>query len=258
MLSMDEDAFRLFYERTSRPVWLYLMKMTGDSSAADDLLQDIVLPVPADPSGLRERRASPELPVQDCDESCPGRPAPGLVEAQRVARRGGRRASCWSTSRHALSSRADLARAMSRLRPRERALLWLAYAQGSSHDEIAGSLGLRKVERQAAPVPGAEAPGGSAGKVMMGLISNPTECRREAEVVSAVHAGELAARRRVGACRARCELPGLQARWRRSRALSTLSGEAPTAWCRCRRRPGCIGGHRCAPGWRPPRPPHSR
>ena len=32
---------------------------------------------------------------------------------------------------------------MARLKPRERALLWLAYAQGSSHKEIAESLGLR-------------------------------------------------------------------------------------------------------------------
>jgi RNA polymerase sigma-70 factor (ECF subfamily) len=38
---------------------------------------------------------------------------------------------------------ADLRRAMARLKPRERALLWLAYAQGSSHKEIAESLGLR-------------------------------------------------------------------------------------------------------------------
>ena len=32
---------------------------------------------------------------------------------------------------------------MARLKPRERDLLWLAYAQGSSHQEIAESLGLK-------------------------------------------------------------------------------------------------------------------
>jgi RNA polymerase sigma-70 factor (ECF subfamily) len=32
---------------------------------------------------------------------------------------------------------------MGRLKPRERALLWLAYAQGSSHREIADVLGLK-------------------------------------------------------------------------------------------------------------------
>jgi RNA polymerase sigma-70 factor (ECF subfamily) len=39
--------------------------------------------------------------------------------------------------------RVDLSRAMARLKPRERDLLWLAYAQGSSHREIADVLGLR-------------------------------------------------------------------------------------------------------------------
>jgi RNA polymerase sigma-70 factor (ECF subfamily) len=33
---------------------------------------------------------------------------------------------------------------MARLKPRERALLWLAYAQGSSHEEIAQSIGVRR------------------------------------------------------------------------------------------------------------------
>ena len=32
---------------------------------------------------------------------------------------------------------------MARLKPRERDLLWLAYAQGSSHKEIAETLGLK-------------------------------------------------------------------------------------------------------------------
>ena len=39
--------------------------------------------------------------------------------------------------------RTDLTRAMAQLTSRERELLWLAYAQGSSHVEIAEALGLK-------------------------------------------------------------------------------------------------------------------
>ena len=37
---MTEEEFRAFYELTSRPVWVYLTRMTGDSRLADDLLQE--------------------------------------------------------------------------------------------------------------------------------------------------------------------------------------------------------------------------
>src|SRR5436189_5580425 len=38
--AMDEETFRAFYDRTARPVWAYLRRLTGDPSGADDLLQE--------------------------------------------------------------------------------------------------------------------------------------------------------------------------------------------------------------------------
>ena len=37
---------------------------------------------------------------------------------------------------------ADIAKIFSELKPRDRALLWLAYVEGESHEEIASSLGV--------------------------------------------------------------------------------------------------------------------
>lgn len=144
VFEMDEETFRAFYERTARPLHAYLSRMTADSSLADDLLQE---------SYYRFLRAGPNWESETHRRAYLYRIATNLV------RDGHRRSRLRATfalpdAEHpAMSSngdvaersvvRTDLYRAMAKLRPRERALLWLAYAQGHAHVEIAHTLGVK-------------------------------------------------------------------------------------------------------------------
>jgi RNA polymerase sigma-70 factor (ECF subfamily) len=142
---MDEEAFRRFYERTARPVWAYLARMTGEPRLADDLLQEAY---------YRFLRARPALDDEAHRRNYLFRIATNLVHD--IRRRPHvddnalpERGECETSEAHGgdvaadTVRRIDLARAMARLKPRERDLLWLAYAQGSSHGEIAQTLGLK-------------------------------------------------------------------------------------------------------------------
>jgi RNA polymerase sigma-70 factor (ECF subfamily) len=137
---MDEDAFRGFYDRTSRALWCYLSRMSGDRQLADDLMQETYyrfLRAAKQYESEAHRRNSlfhiATNLVRDTRRRPTLSPLPeshtGLQEDTDEARRTERRA--------------DLDRALARLKPRERMLLWLAYAQGESHREIAAALGLK-------------------------------------------------------------------------------------------------------------------
>ena len=146
--AMDEDAFRLFYERTARAVWAYLSRMTGDSQRADDLLQETYYRFLRARKGKgydsethrrnalyriatnlvrdvqrRDRRRPASVPISERSDREDTR------ESADVAERAG--------------TRSDVSRALACLKPRDRQLLWLAYAQGMSHQEIAEGLGLK-------------------------------------------------------------------------------------------------------------------
>ena len=145
-LQMDEDTFRAFYDRTARQVWAYLARITGDRTLADDLLQEsyyrflraeraftsdshrrnYLFRIATNLAHDTHRRKHGVVDVEMPAENAPG----ALADAGDLA--------------HDTQQRTDLARAMATLKPREREMLWLAYAQGSSHEEIADSLGLKK------------------------------------------------------------------------------------------------------------------
>jgi RNA polymerase sigma-70 factor (ECF subfamily) len=141
---MDEEAFRAFYDRTARGVWAYLVRVTGDRAIADDLLQEAFyrfLRAAATHDSEAHRRNSLYLIATNLARDARRRnlfraPASFTVEdIERVA----------ASPDHARATerRTDFTRAMSHLKPRERAMLWLAYAEGASHREIANVLGLR-------------------------------------------------------------------------------------------------------------------
>jgi RNA polymerase sigma-70 factor (ECF subfamily) len=143
-MTLDEQQFRLLYERTAKPLWAYLARVSRDRAAADDLLQEVYhrflrakLPE-MDHQGLknylfkiatnllRDRRRTLRNETELTDAPAPDRPAAG-VEA-----------------------RTDLERAMESLAERERQLVWMAYAEGFSHREIAETMGLK--ERSVRPL----------------------------------------------------------------------------------------------------------
>ena len=141
---MDEETFRAFYERTARSVWVYLSRITGDAQAADDLLQETY---------YRFLRAERAYSSDAHRKNYLFRIATNLVRDARrrhhvhyVPVPAEDEAGALQTDGDAAERsvrRTDLARAMAQLKPRERDLLWLAYAHGSSHQEIAESLGLK-------------------------------------------------------------------------------------------------------------------
>ena len=140
---MTEDEFRLFYDRNARPLWAYLSRITGDRQAADDLLQEsfyrfLRASVALESDAHRKHylfRIATNL-VRDGYRQSKTRPNTTEHDVELIAARvdrGGARAEV----------RVDLNRAMAQLKPRERAMVWMAYAQGSSHREIAAVVGIK-------------------------------------------------------------------------------------------------------------------
>ncbi len=136
---MDSEAFAGFYERSSRALWIYLARVSGDPALADDLTQESYLrflcasrPDEGEIAHrkylfrigtnlLRDHWRRPRLtPIDELPESF--------------------FAADFDSSQ--VDLQVELGPALARMRPRDRQLLWLAHAEGYSHREIAEITGL--------------------------------------------------------------------------------------------------------------------
>lgn len=138
--ALEEHAFNALYARIARPLSAYLRRLTSGDEAASDLVQE---------SFLRILRADlPEMSDRELDAyvyKTASRLARDRWRHRQVDRRWRERLP--SVSEAGFDSGADAAldmdRILSRLRPRDRAIVWLAYVEGRSHKEIGSILGLR-------------------------------------------------------------------------------------------------------------------
>jgi RNA polymerase sigma-70 factor (ECF subfamily) len=136
---MDDEAFAGFYERSARSLWAYLARTSGDPALAEDLMQESYVRFLC--ATLREEgevaarrylfriatnllrdhwRRPRTTPIEDVPENFLAR--------------------CGDAAQ--AESQMMLGPALAQMRPRDRQLLWLAHAEGYSHNEIAEVTGL--------------------------------------------------------------------------------------------------------------------
>ena len=136
---MDEAAFAALYRELAAPLAAYARRTLGSAEEAHDVVQETF---------YRYLRA--ELPAGTGSETA--RPYLYRIASHlmRDRWRRGTRERRWREANpepqpapprdRTLAS--DLDRALGRLKPRDRALLWLAHVEGASHREIADALAL--------------------------------------------------------------------------------------------------------------------
>jgi RNA polymerase sigma-70 factor (ECF subfamily) len=136
----DERSFNEFYAGTVTSLRAYVTRVLQNATVADDIVQEAY---------LRFLKAAPETDDHDQLRAFLFRVASNLmadhwrrqrferpVETPDEARR--------TTSPENIPLRVDFRRVFARLRPQQRAMMWLAYVEGAEHREIAGALRLKE------------------------------------------------------------------------------------------------------------------
>lgn len=134
---LSEAEFESFYRRVSRALWAYLQRMTGDAAAADDLSQKAFIQLLRTPLHSREEASLRGLLYRTATNL-----AIDEIRRRKREREGWLGLIGLSAHEERADVRRDVGRAFAKLKPKERALLWLAHVEGFDHREIAPIVGV--------------------------------------------------------------------------------------------------------------------
>jgi RNA polymerase sigma-70 factor (ECF subfamily) len=138
---MDSEAFAAFYQRSARSLWAYLARVSGNPTLADDLMQEAYLRF-LGASGIGDgevacRRYLFRIGTNLLRDHWR---RPGTSSIDELPE------TLFTAPDRSAASDASLTLgpALALMRPRERQLLWLAYAEDYTHIEIAEITGLHR------------------------------------------------------------------------------------------------------------------
>ena len=137
--SMNSEAFAAFYERSAQSLWAYLARVSGDPALADDLMQEsyvrFLCAAHPEDGEVAARRYLFRIATNLLRDHWRKQRTTALEDIPEE------RFATADNAGHS-DSQMMLGPALAQLRPRDRQLLWLAYAEGYSHHEIAEVTGL--------------------------------------------------------------------------------------------------------------------
>jgi RNA polymerase sigma-70 factor, ECF subfamily len=133
--TLNREAFRVFYGRTNRALWAYLLRVSRRRDVADDLLQEsycrfLAAKLP-EMNAAESRSYLFKIATNLLRDRWRTREVPDTVSA-----------AAQPCARDA-ETRTDVRQAFEHLKPRDRQLLWLAHVEGFDHREIARLTGLK-------------------------------------------------------------------------------------------------------------------
>ncbi|HEU5161863.1 MAG TPA: RNA polymerase sigma factor [Thermoanaerobaculia bacterium] len=135
--SFSESEFEAFYRRAARPLWAYLQRMMGDAAAADDLSQKAFIQLLRTPLLSHDEAALRGLLYRTATNM-----AIDEIRRRKREREGWLGFFAAEPRENAVDVRHDVGRAFGKLKPKERALLWLAHVEGFDHRELAQVVGV--------------------------------------------------------------------------------------------------------------------
>lgn len=138
--ALDQATFEEFYVRTSRQLWAYVYRVTGNPADTDDIVQEtfcrFLRAGPLDRDEEQWRRYAFRIASNLAIDRARGRARDASTGEQTVAQ---------TLTPPPSEEERDVSRIFEKLSTRERALLWLAYVEGHTHTEIAEALGVNRL-----------------------------------------------------------------------------------------------------------------
>lgn len=141
MAPLSEAAFGELYRLEARRLWAYVYRITGQAPDADDIVQEAFCRVLSADIGALEADERRRYLFRVAGNLVADRWRTTERERSWRERMTGTQPASTPPATH---EDEDVTRTFAALKPRDRALLWLAYVEQEDHESIAAALGLKR------------------------------------------------------------------------------------------------------------------